>query len=628
MRGEVTQASGLKIRTKLLIVGMSFLVIPLLGYWYATEFALFLKRGHEEALLLSAQAVSTALYDRRDIFYPEQTATSTEKITNGFSATPFPGSVTTDGEVGDWSYGTSKQRSFGREDGNGPFFKMASGFYKDRFFLLLSVLDDKLVYRSQNTNRLDSSDHVRITLFDEDDEPVNYLVTAYETGPATAYETGEDWKYMLDSHPEGRIRGAIKESEEGYIAELDLPREMLGKSSTIKVGVADVDQLISRRVSSVTQAIIDPEKDYLKIVFKRPPEFERIFSGLNLSDTSVWIIDPHGRVQTHLGKSIERDYNPTSTRRNDLVINSAMGGSGAVRTRSSLDNTHEIIMAAAPILAEDNTVLGAVLIERSADIILLLQKEALSRAVWVTVAAFLLVTFALLRFSGQLTFRIHRLRDEASQAIDERGKVRQEFVLSGRNKADEIGDLARAFNSLIKRLSGYTGFLERLPRTLRHEMNNPLNTISVSLQNLTDDVPHESEKYLNSATRGVERMREIVNRLTEAASVEEALAEEVLYTLDLGAIVSRYVNNISSDEIIAPIKFVSRSDSVFIKGSDYRIEQLLDKLIDNAAGFRKPESSIIVSLRKREAICRIKCGKQWAKDSGGRTRSTFRFSGK
>ena len=485
---------------------------------------------------------------------------------------------------------------------------MASGFYKDRFFLLISVMDDKLLYRSQSHNRLDTSDHVRITLFDEDDEPVNYLVTAYETGPATTYMTGRDWKYPQDSFPEGRIRGAIKESEEGYVVELDLPREMLGKSLKIRVGVADVDKLISRRVLSVTQALLDPKTDHLKMIFRRPPEFERIFSGLNLSDTSVWIIDPHGRVQTHLGKSIERDYNPTSARRNDLVINSAMGGSGAVRTRSSLDNTHEIIMAAAPILAEDNTVLGAVLIERSADIILLLQKEAFSRAAWVTVAAFLLVTFALLRFSGQLTFRIHRLRDEASQAIDERGKVRQEFVLSGRNKADEIGDLARAFSSLIKRLSGYTGFLERLPRTLRHEMNNPLNTISVSLQNLKDDVPHESEKYLNSATRGVERMREIVNRLTEAASVEEALAEEVLYTLDLGAIVSRYVNNISGDEKIAPIKFEPGPGSVFIKGSDYRIEQLLDKLIDNAADFRKPDSAIIVTLQKEGQYATLSVG--------------------
>ena len=353
MRGEVKPASGLKIQTKLLVVGVSFLVIPILGYWYAVEFSLFLKKGQEEALLLSAQAVSTALYDRHDVFYYNKAASDADEIANGFIVRPIHGPVITDGEIGDWTDGMNGQLTFGtKDDGGDPFFKMAAGFYKDRLFLLLSVSDDQLLYRNHNHNRLDNSDHIRITLFDGDDEPVNYLVTAYEAGPVSVYMTGEDWKYPQNLLPEGSIRGAIKGTEKGYTIELDLPREMLGKSSKIRVGVADVDNQVSRRVESVTEGLSDPEKGYLEMIFEKPPEFERIFSGLNLSNASLWIIDPHGRVRARLGEVLANDYDPASARRNDLVINSALGGEAAVRTRSSLDNTGEIIMASAPILAE------------------------------------------------------------------------------------------------------------------------------------------------------------------------------------------------------------------------------------------------------------------------------------
>jgi signal transduction histidine kinase len=52
------------------------------------------------------------------------------------------------------------------------------------------------------------------------------------------------------------------------------------------------------------------------------------------------------------------------------------------------------------------------------------------------------------------------------------------------NAGDEIGDLARSVSNMLEKLKQHNGFLENMPRTLRHEINNPLNTLSTSLQNL------------------------------------------------------------------------------------------------------------------------------------------------
>ena len=56
---------------------------------------------------------------------------------------------------------------------------------------------------------------------------------------------------------------------------------------------------------------------------------------------------------------------------------------------------------------------------------------------------------------------------------------------------------------MLARLHQHNQFLENMPRTLRHEINNPLNTLSTSLQNLEDNQPGLSDnKYLDAARRG------------------------------------------------------------------------------------------------------------------------------
>ena len=56
---------------------------------------------------------------------------------------------------------------------------------------------------------------------------------------------------------------------------------------------------------------------------------------------------------------------------------------------------------------------------------------------------------------------------------------------------------------MLSRMHQHNQFLENMPRTLRHEINNPLNTLSTSLHNLaaTDDGT-ERERHLESAQRG------------------------------------------------------------------------------------------------------------------------------
>ncbi|MYE24029.1 MAG: histidine kinase, partial [Gammaproteobacteria bacterium] len=135
------------------------------------------------------------------------------------------------------------------------------------------------------------------------------------------------------------------------------------------------------------------------------------------------------------------------------------------------------------------------------------------------------------------------------------------------------------------------------PRTLRHEINNPLNVLSTSLQNLSEDVAEvKDSRYLESARRGVLRIGAIVENLADAASLEESLQAEDMDEVDLEQLLANYVGNCAITHPEHGFLFRGTGAAVVVLASDYRIEQMLDKIIDNAIDFHRAGSAIRVQL--------------------------------
>ena len=108
-------------------------------------------------------------------------------------------------------------------------------------------------------------------------------------------------------------------------------------------------------------------------------------------------------------------------------------------------------------------------------------------------------------------YRIRRLRRSANDVIDEHGRITGDSLDAETTAGDEIGDLARSMDNMLFRLRQHNAFLAKMPRTLRHEINNPLNTLTTSLENLASTQnDKERERYLESARRGVMRIGGIV----------------------------------------------------------------------------------------------------------------------
>ncbi len=87
-----------------------------------------------------------------------------------------------------------------------------------------------------------------------------------------------------------------------------------------------------------------------------------------------------------------------------------------------------------------------------------------------------------------------------------------------------------------------------------------------------------------------------MQNLADAANLEESLEAEEMELIDLDQLLDNYVAN--CNHVHADYTFVYRGTRQPARAlvSDFRIEQLLDKIIDNAVDFHRPDSSIRVQL--------------------------------
>ena len=630
---------GPRIGTKLMLLGLVLLVVPWISYRQLVGMERLLIQGQSQAQLLNAEGISTLFNGRDDLF---NDLPVTLQDYESLYARPLQSAVRIDGKLADWGDNAAKFLSFGFGDDGKPAdgsFELLLGERSGQLLVFMRIYDDTTVFRDPGYLRLDTSDHVRVSFIRNDGEDGRVTLTFTGAGVTTAYWMGPEWRYAATGTPENLVQGWMEPFDGGFQLEFRVPLDMLGSRRFFGLSVGDVDDPVSREVRAITQTLPKAGKTSFNLVVLRSPDLLRIIQGLGYSGSRILVIDAQSRVRAETGsyargEPIDDDDGWASTAQRwfeyirpivhrlvmwqsweaaelagtqaaaDEAIRSSLSGN-PIALRRRLQDEQEIIMAAHPVVSKDK-ILGTVVVEQNIDEILTFQSEALEEAIVLSVTSLLGLFVVLLAFAGRLAWRIRHLRKEATGAIDQYGRLRTSALSREMTAGDEIGDLARSVSSMLSKLHQHNQFLENMPRTLRHEINNPLNTLSTSLQNLEEENPGIADsKYLESAKRGVMRIGAIVQNLADAANLEEALLSEELETVDIQKLLENYVANCRV--VHGRSKFVYRGtpQPVYAKISDYRIEQLLDKIVDNAIDFHRTNSPIKVQLDTYRDFLRI-----------------------
>ena len=641
----------ISIQAKLIWLVLALLIIPWMGYHYVQEMRKFLLQGQQNALLLTANGIATVLDGRPELFNPATGVPEVLGEKNDLYAHRLDHPVQLDGKLTDWealrqyaAYHTGGTLFLCDQNYRPDSFSLSHvmGHYEGFLYAMFDVDDDRVVYRDLEWRRLDTSDQIRLLLQLPDGALKHYLLVARAPGRMSIYLVDADWRLPLEGAATTAFTAEMAETERGYQVELRIPREVVGTRSKLGFFVVDVDDPEAREIAAVLSTSPQVSGSDPAQILLSSPELTKILTALDQPRSLIWILDKEQRVRAVVGglsapvdqgaisspipewlqrlyqrmqsriaalpkRPVEEfvDFPTDVTHRPDKIFTTILKGEARTHARPSLDEQAQIIVAGYPIRSGDE-ILGAVVVEQSSNVVLALQYRLLRNLTLATILVFAFVVAALFMFAWRLTSRVRRLHTATEKAITAEGRVLEERIPTRTYPADELGELGRSIAGMLKRLSGYTRYLEGMPDTLAHEMNNPLNVVSSSLQILEAEIPGISRnQYMQRARTGIERLRAILTNLTEAANLEEAMRDEVKQPLDLAVLVREFVAGYRISQPDHRFELQLGTDPLYIEGNADHLAQMLDKMIDNAVQFSRPGRRIGVWVRRRQGNAEI-----------------------
>ena len=286
-------------------------------------------------------------------------------------------------------------------------------------------------------------------------------------------------------------------------------------------------------------------------------------------------------------------------------MESAVKGTPATRWRQTPDQRVNILTAAYPIKSGDRTV-GAIVLEETSNSILILQNRAMEILINLSILAFLFAVIILLTFATRMSMRISRLRDDADNAIGSDGRVKG--AMTDSQAGDELGDLSRSFSDMLVRLSQYNRYLETMASKLSHELRTPISVVRSSLDNLDlENLDEDSKKITGRAREGVERLSNIITRMSEATRLEQTLQQEERVDFDIEKVVEGCVEGYRLVHPGQIFEFIvdKQGQELLINGEPDLIAQMLDKLVSNALDFSEQGTPIIIRLLRKNKVVKL-----------------------
>jgi two-component system sensor histidine kinase ChvG len=606
------------IRLKLLVLSLAVLSIPLLGYEYLRELDRYLRTGLESSLMDAARAAAGPLHEQYQLF-PYTQASAEHSLFIQKLQTP----IQLDGYTDDWLDYLAWSKVYKQEDTEDEkdelSYKLILGQQGNNLQILLQVQDPRVSYQKPNDDVILNSDHLELVIADEYSVKRRYYFATSAPGRFNPFQIDtviDEW-YEEKQHVRHvtNISAEWQQTETGYNLEISLPLYLLNE----RLGF--VVRSIEGSGSEMVETSVGTAGAYTSIMpgrlLKPSSEIERVISRLDDRDgRRVWVLDSAAQVLSTLGK-LQSDFSdqplnifysfilPISPKnfKDDLAgasrlqgdeVMLALQGSITSRWRVSPDGEAIIVSAAAPIWIDDE-VRGVVVVEETTNSILMLQRSALVSLFNKTLLVFFLITTTLLIYATRLSFRLRRLSLDASEAIDEHGRVVGK--IAGSRASDEIGDLSRSYASMLERLKEYNNYLESLASKLSHELRTPMAVVQSSLDNLQSDGPEKRSEYLQRAQEGIKRLNVLVLRLSEAARLEQALQTADLESVDLTQLISRCGEGYQQVYPESDFKVVIPSAKKEKNISADLFTQMLDKLISNAVDFSLPGEPIEIILQ-------------------------------
>jgi two-component system, OmpR family, sensor histidine kinase ChvG len=266
--------------------------------------------------------------------------------------------------------------------------------------------------------------------------------------------------------------------------------------------------------------------------------------------------------------------------------------------------------------ATGGRVTGVVLVSQSTYRLLQAIYDVRLRIVEVVMGSMIVAAVLTVVVAATIARPIRRLRRDAAELLDNRGRLTRRFHSSAR--LDEIGDLGRALDELTRRLDEHLRFVESFSADVSHEFKNPLasiRTIAEMIASVED--PAERERFLAMMRRDVDRLERLLSGVREIATIDTQLERETTTGVDVRTILANVADahrlrsgnrvTIALDPPAASPPGSAAADPARVRAAPERLAQVFDNLVDNAIGFSPDGGTVTIASEKTgDGFCRVR----------------------
>lgn len=171
-------------------------------------------------------------------------------------------------------------------------------------------------------------------------------------------------------------------------------------------------------------------------------------------------------------------------------------------------------------------------------------------------------------------------------------------------RRDEIGELTAAFNSMADSLEQAEQRRREFVANVSHELKTPMTSIAGFADGLLDGTipPEKQDEYLRIISSETQRLSRLVRKMLDVSRVQAAGTKELLKKrFDLGEVIARALASLEKKitDRGLDVDVQMPEETIQVLGDEDGITQVVYNLLDNAAKFADPGSTLGLSLWKQ-----------------------------
>ena len=209
-------------------------------------------------------------------------------------------------------------------------------------------------------------------------------------------------------------------------------------------------------------------------------------------------------------------------------------------------------------------------------------------------------------FSATVVKPIRQLRVDARAVLDRRNRLSGHF--KGSKRSDEIGELSRALERIMRRLDAHVGVIEGFASDVVHELKNPLASIRNANEMLADvSDPNDRRRFVRVIEQEVARMERLLSGVREISIIDARMNREEVHAVDVGALVGLLVDGFrvrERDRVRFDVEI--GPGPLTVAASEDRLTQVFENILDNALSFSPNGSTVSVRVYSENGVVAVR----------------------